>query len=67
LPDPVCRDPDDDEVLASVLALALAAQVDPIVSSDKDLLTLNAFESIPIVAPAEALHRIQEQQQRTSG
>ncbi|MFL6604631.1 MAG: putative toxin-antitoxin system toxin component, PIN family [Steroidobacteraceae bacterium] len=54
LPAPVCRDPDDGEVLA----LARATQVDLIVSGDKDLLDLNSFESIPIVTPAEALHRI---------
>jgi putative PIN family toxin of toxin-antitoxin system len=53
----VCRDPDDD----AVLALALAAQVDFIVSGDNDLLDLQAFESIPIVSPAEALRRIEAQ------
>lgn len=51
---PVCRDPDDDEVLA----LARATQVDLIVSGDKDLLDLNSFDTIPIVTPAEALRRI---------
>lgn len=55
LPTPVCRDPDDD----TVLALALAAQVDFIVSGDNDLLDLQAFESIPIVSPAQALRRIE--------
>jgi len=54
LPAPVCRDPDDDEVLA----LARATQVDLIVSGDKDLLDLNSFDSIPIVTPADALRRI---------
>ena len=48
---PVCRDPDDDKVLA----LALAAKVEFIVSGDKDLLSLSSFEAIPIVAPAEAI------------
>ncbi len=43
LPQPVCRDPDDDHVLA----LALTAQVDLIVSGDKDLLDLNSFEKHP--------------------
>jgi putative PIN family toxin of toxin-antitoxin system len=57
LPAPVCRDPDDD----AVLALALAAQVDLVVSGDNDLLDLQAFESIPIVTPAEALRRIEAQ------
>lgn len=54
LAQPVCRDPDDDEVLA----LALAARVDLIVSGDGDLLVLQAFEGIPIVTPAQALQRI---------
>jgi len=54
LPAPVCRDPDDDEVLA----LALAAQVDLIVSGDDDLLVLQIFEGIPIVTPAQALQHI---------
>jgi hypothetical protein len=57
LPKPVCRDPDDD----AVLALALAAQVDFIVSGDNDLLDVQIFESIPIVTPAEALHRVEAQ------
>jgi putative PIN family toxin of toxin-antitoxin system len=42
---PVCRDPDDD----AVLALALAAQADVIVSGDADLLTLGSYENVPIV------------------
>jgi uncharacterized protein len=50
----VCRDPDDDQVLA----LAIAAKVELIVSGDNDLLSLSSFEGIPIVAPAEALLRI---------
>jgi putative PIN family toxin of toxin-antitoxin system len=54
LPAPVCRDPDDDEVLA----LALAAQVDLIISGDDDLLVLQAFEGIPILTPAQAVQRI---------
>lgn len=51
---PVCRDPDDD----AVLALAVAAQADMIVSGDEDLLALNRYQGIPIVAPAQALQRI---------
>ena len=54
LPQPVCRDPDDDEVLA----LALAARVELIVSGDQDLLVLQQFEGVPIVNPAQALQRI---------
>jgi uncharacterized protein len=54
LPAPVCRDPDDDEVLA----LALAAKVDLIVSGDDDLLVLQVFEGIPILTPAQALQHV---------
>lgn len=51
LPQPVCRDPDDD----AVLALALAAQADLIVSGDDDLLALGQFQGISIVGPAAAV------------
>jgi putative PIN family toxin of toxin-antitoxin system len=54
LEQPVCRDPDDDDVLA----LALAAQADLIVSGDQDLLVLGQFEAIPIVTAREALERL---------
>jgi len=53
LPQPVCRDPDDD----AVLALALAAKVDCIVSGDDDLLVLETFQGIAIITPAQALLR----------
>jgi putative PIN family toxin of toxin-antitoxin system len=51
---PVCRDPDDDELLA----LALAAQADLIISGDDDLLVLQVFQDIPILTPAMALQFI---------
>lgn len=54
LPQPVCRDPDDDDVLA----LASAAQADLIVSGDQDLLVLEQFESIPIVTVRTALEKL---------
>jgi len=54
LPQPVCRDADDDEVLAT----AIAGQVDFIVSGDDDLLSLKIHQDIPIVTPAEAVQRI---------
>ncbi len=54
LAQPVCRDPDDD----AVLALARAAQADVIVSGDDDLLSLASFDSIPILNPAQALARV---------
>lgn len=44
---PVCRDPDDDMVLAA----ARAGRCDCIVTGDKDLLILDYFEGIPIVTP----------------
>jgi len=52
---PVCPDPDDDQVLAC----ALAAQAELIVSGDNDLLGLKEYQGIPIVTPAEALTRIE--------
>ena len=51
---PVCRDPDDD----AVLALAVAAQADLIVSGDQDLLVIGQFEDIPIVTARVALERL---------
>ena len=60
LPQPVCRDPDDDEVLA----LALAAGADVIVSGDADLLVLQQFEGIPILDPAQALQRMAANESR---
>jgi len=55
LPQPVCRDPDDDQVLA----LASAAKVDVIVSGDNDLLLLGSFEGTPIIGPAQAVRLIE--------
>jgi putative PIN family toxin of toxin-antitoxin system len=46
-----CRDPKDNKFLA----LALAAEADAIVSSDKDLLVLHPWRGIRIVTPAEFL------------
>ena len=51
---PVCRDPDDD----AVLALAIAAQADLIISGDDDPLSLTRFEGIPVLTPAQALERV---------
>ncbi len=47
----ISRDADDD----AVLACALAARADLIVSGDDDLLVLGSFESIPIVIASQAL------------
>jgi len=54
LPAPVCRDPDDD----AILALAVAAHAEMIVTGDKDLLVLGSYAGIPILNPAEALERL---------
>jgi len=50
LPQPVCRDPDDDLVLAT----ALTAQAFLTVSGDLDLLDLGAFGDIRIINAADA-------------
>jgi uncharacterized protein len=55
LPHSVCRDPDDDKVLA----LAIAAQVDFIVSGDDDLLSLKSFQNIPLFSVTQAVSRAQ--------
>ena len=54
LSQPVCRDADDD----AVLAVAIAGLADFIVSGDDDLLSLKIHQDIPIVTPAEAVQRI---------
>ena len=47
----VSRDPDDDEVLAC----AIAADADVIVSRDQDLLLLKTFRNIPIATATQML------------
>ena len=44
---PVCRDSDDDRILA----LCRAFKADVLVTGDADLLALHPWEGIPIVAP----------------
>lgn len=46
---PVCRDPDDDYVLA----IAIAASADCLITGDKDLLVLEELDGIPIIAPRD--------------
>lgn len=48
------RDPDD----LHVLACAVSAEADAIVTGDKDLLTMKSFEGIPIIDAVEALRRL---------
>ena len=49
LPETICRDRDDDNILAA----ALAGKVDCIVTGDKDLLVLREYQGIAILSPAE--------------
>lgn len=51
---PLCRDPDDDEVLAC----AKAANASLIISGDKDLLTLVRYKQIAILDSKAGLARI---------
>ena len=50
----VVRDPDDDHVIAC----ALAAEAEIIVSSDSDLLTLGRYRNIVILNAAQTLRRL---------
>ena len=60
---PVTPDPDDDVVLAT----ALAAQADLIVSRDKHLRNLKYFHRIPILNAADALQFIEQRIRNVSG
>ena len=51
LPAPVCRDPDDDVVIAT----AIAAEADLIITGDKDLCVLKKHQGIRIRTPREFL------------
>ncbi len=57
VPSVVAADPDDDHVLAC----ALAARADLIVSGDHRLLELKRYQGIPILSASEALQRIKSQ------
>jgi putative PIN family toxin of toxin-antitoxin system len=46
----VCRDPDDDNVLAT----AVSGKCDCIITGDKDLLVLKAHEGINILSPRDS-------------
>ena len=50
----ICRDPDDDLVLAT----AVAAQADCVLTGDDDLLVLGAFEGIAILSPRALVDRL---------
>lgn len=49
LPRPICRDPDDDKIIAT----ALSAGCNAIISGDKDLTDLGNVAGITIMTPSE--------------
>jgi putative PIN family toxin of toxin-antitoxin system len=49
LPKRICRDPFDDEILP----LAISSEAYHIITGDKDLLDLKAYQSIKIVSPRQ--------------
>lgn len=49
LPVPVCRDPDDDLVLAT----AVAGGCECILTGDKDLLVLGSYQAVDIISPGD--------------
>ena len=49
----VCRDPDDDWVLAT----ALAGNAEAIVTGDADLLTIGSYSGIEIISPRQFVSR----------
>lgn len=53
----VCRDHKDNEVLAC----ALEASADYVISGDKDLLVLNVFNEISIISPSDFVKNVLRQ------
>lgn len=49
LKEPVCRDADDDQVLAT----AVAGSAECVITGDKDLLVLKTFDGIAILRPGD--------------
>ena len=54
IPPVIIEDADDD----AVLACAVAAKVDFVISGDPHLVQLERYEGIPIVTPAQAVERL---------
>jgi putative PIN family toxin of toxin-antitoxin system len=59
----ICRDPDDDRVIAC----AVVGEADAIVSGDEDLLALGRVRDIPILSPTEYLACIEKRDAEGSG
>jgi putative PIN family toxin of toxin-antitoxin system len=55
IPPVIAADPDDD----AVLACAIAASAEAIVSGDSDLLSLQEYEGISILGASDLLHRLE--------
>ena len=53
---PICRDPDDDQVIAC----AVVGQADVIVSGDRDLLALGQVGRIPVLSAAQFLEVLEQ-------
>ena len=62
LPARVCRDEDDDLVLAT----ALAAEADSVVTGDQDLLVLGAYQGGRLVPPRQFLEWLEESEKAKS-
>src|SRR5919112_6620518 len=50
----VVRDPNDDMIIAA----AIDGRADTIISRDKDLLSLGAFQGVPIISPETFRHQL---------
>ena len=59
-PSRLCRDPDDDLILAA----AGTGRVDCLITGDQDILVLGAIQGIPILKPA-AFWRFEKQKKRS--
>ncbi|MCP4668884.1 MAG: putative toxin-antitoxin system toxin component, PIN family [Deltaproteobacteria bacterium] len=59
LPTDICRDPED----VKILGLAVAADAHYIVTGDKDLLVLEAFQGIPILTPRAFSNLLQSEEE----
>ena len=58
----VCRDPDDDQILA----LAKHTKTDYVITGDEDLLVLKYFNSIPIVNPRDFWNIIKRKENKNN-